>query len=161
MESQIFKFLKWPIQLKLIASMGRGIYGLFHQRLIFKVLYRFLGFLHPIFKAKRLQNLKGNYLLVLTKSKVQISWDRIKFMTCDWFGIDTEWKYIFAKKGFVISEGLSRKDNFTGTIVYYFEVTQSAPKWSVIFQSKKKMKIYDFFKQGILRGPLKWSYSPC
>jgi hypothetical protein len=30
---------------------------------------------------------------------------------------------IFAKKGFPISDELSRTDNFPGTIVYYFEVT--------------------------------------
>jgi hypothetical protein len=39
MENEIFKFLKWPIQLKLIASMGRGIYGLFQQRLMVKVCF--------------------------------------------------------------------------------------------------------------------------
>jgi hypothetical protein len=90
------------------------------------------GIFHLIFKVKRLENPTGNHL-VLTESKVKILWDWLKFMTCDWLGIvpDREWKYIFAKKGFVISEGCSRTDYFPGTIVYYFEVTQSASKWSV------------------------------
>jgi hypothetical protein len=134
MESEIFKFLKWPIQLKLIASMGRGIYGLFHQRLIVKVLYRScLEFLHLFFKVKRLMNSKGNHW-VSTESNVKISWDKLKVSTrCDWLGVpaDYKWKYVFAKKGFVISEACSRKDNFPGTIVNYFEVTRSTSERSV------------------------------
>jgi hypothetical protein len=33
------------------------------------------------------------------------------------------WRNVIAKKGFPITEELSRKDNFPGTILYYFEVT--------------------------------------
>jgi hypothetical protein len=36
------------------------------------------------------------------------------------------WTDVFAQNGFPISGDLSRPDNFPGTIVYYFEVTQIA-----------------------------------
>jgi CRISPR/Cas system CMR subunit Cmr6 (Cas7 group RAMP superfamily) len=37
MECEIFKFLKLKIQQKLIYGMGRGIYGMFLQRVLTKV----------------------------------------------------------------------------------------------------------------------------
>jgi CRISPR/Cas system CMR subunit Cmr6 (Cas7 group RAMP superfamily) len=37
MECEIFKFLKLKIQQKLIYGMGRGIYGMFSQRVLTKV----------------------------------------------------------------------------------------------------------------------------
>jgi hypothetical protein len=40
MNCEIFKFLKWPNQRKLIVGMGRGIYGMFHQGLLGKVFLR-------------------------------------------------------------------------------------------------------------------------
>jgi hypothetical protein len=36
------------------------------------------------------------------------------------------WLNVFAQKGFPISGELTRTDNFPGTILYYFEVTQIA-----------------------------------
>jgi hypothetical protein len=39
MNCEIFKFLKWPNQRKLIIGMGRGIYGIFRQRLLRKVFF--------------------------------------------------------------------------------------------------------------------------
>jgi CRISPR/Cas system CMR subunit Cmr6 (Cas7 group RAMP superfamily) len=37
MECEIFKFLKLKMQQKLIYGMGRGIYGMFSQRVLTKV----------------------------------------------------------------------------------------------------------------------------
>jgi hypothetical protein len=34
--------------------------------------------------------------------------------------------HVFAEKGFAISGALCRKDNFPGTIMYYYEVTHMA-----------------------------------
>jgi CRISPR/Cas system CMR subunit Cmr6 (Cas7 group RAMP superfamily) len=39
MECEIFKFLKLKMQQKLIHGMGRGIYGMFSQRILTKVSY--------------------------------------------------------------------------------------------------------------------------
>jgi hypothetical protein len=39
MNCEIFKFLKWPNQRKLIVGMGREIYGIFRQRLLRKVFF--------------------------------------------------------------------------------------------------------------------------
>jgi hypothetical protein len=41
MESEIFKFLKVPIQTKFIWGMGRGIYGMFGHQLLIKVYFNF------------------------------------------------------------------------------------------------------------------------
>jgi hypothetical protein len=51
-----------------------------------------------------------------------------------------EWHNVFSKKGFPISGELCRKDNFPGTILYYFEVTQiSSYRWVKL---SKEQQIY-------------------
>jgi hypothetical protein len=58
------------------------------------------------------------------KSEGEISWDGLTAsVKYQW---PSDWQYVFVNKGFVISEAYSRKGNFPGTIVYYFEVTQIA-----------------------------------
>jgi hypothetical protein len=46
---------------------------------------------------------------------------------------------VFAKKGFPINAELSRTDKFPGTILYYYEVTYTAPsyQWVKVFQEKQ------------------------
>jgi hypothetical protein len=45
-----------------------------------------------------------------------------------------EWQYVFANKGVAISKAYSRKrkDNFPGSTVYYFEITQIATNASLL-----------------------------
>jgi hypothetical protein len=99
-------------------------------------------FLIKLLQTKRLINSKG-IRWNGAKSEAKISWDGLKArIRSDWFPFYfSYWQYVFANKGFVISEAYSRKDNFPGTIVYYFEVTQIATiKSMIMFISNTNLK---------------------
>jgi hypothetical protein len=127
-------------------------------------------FFIKLLQTKRLYNSKG-IRWNGAKSEAKISWDGLKASVskCDWFPTlfySTDWQYVFANKGFVVSEAYSGKDNFPGTIVYYFEVTHMATITSTIKfiskSNKKKVKFKTFSKfQAIYRWPFKWHYSCC
>jgi hypothetical protein len=133
MECEIFKFLQVTIQHKFIWRMGRGIYGMFGQKILNKVFYK-KNFEHfyRTFKTKSLANPKGNGW---RKSPgATISWNRLNVSnTYGWLFPMCEWHYIFAEKGFVISEAYSLNANFPRKIFYYFEVTQTTTQWSVLY----------------------------
>jgi hypothetical protein len=111
-----------PIQKKFICGLGRGVYGMFRQKLLTKVwIKNVINFvkLNANFKSKRLRNPlkngwnRSNTNAIISFNGLQVSDYREHF------------SIVFAKKGFPISGELSRKeDNFPGTILYYFEVIQ-------------------------------------
>jgi hypothetical protein len=83
---------------------------------------------HFIEQTKRLYNPLGN------------NWDRSKitryFVTISPDGLNVmsrfgRWSNVYAKKGFPIAVEHLRKDNFLGTIIYYYEIiwTSSIGPW--------------------------------
>jgi hypothetical protein len=97
---------------------------MFGQKLLIKVWHFHCKALNNyvkcnIFKTKRLCNPKG-IRWVETKNKAKISEDGLKATsTADRYSR----QYVLSEKGFAISGEDCRKDNFPGTIIYYFEVT--------------------------------------
>jgi hypothetical protein len=76
-------------------------------------------FSHIPFKSKQLRNPNGNGWK--ETKKVRISRDGLKAIDKN----DDVWP-LYAKKGFNISAGAVRKkDNYPGTILYYYEVTRT------------------------------------
>jgi hypothetical protein len=72
------------------------------------------------FKDKKLANPEGN--LWEEETGIQISEDGLN-VTVD----EEKWRYVFAEEEFCLSVEDCRKDNFSGIIIYYFEVTQKSP----------------------------------
>jgi hypothetical protein len=73
-------------------------------------------------KTKRLRNPK------------KITWDRTRTrrVNVTATGTGSGPKLVYAMKGFPISAELSRKDNFPGTILYYFEITVFDHRWVIM-----------------------------
>jgi hypothetical protein len=77
-----------------------------------------------VLKDKKVGNPKGNHWEDDLSTGIQISDDGLNAT------IDKEERYLFAKEEFCLCVEECRKDNFSGIIVYYFEVTQKSPKSS-------------------------------
>jgi hypothetical protein len=130
---QIFECLKFGIQRKFIGGLGRGIYALFRHKVLTKVksIVRnniYFEYFKWKFQSIRLRNPEQNGWEVSNTDAI-ISFNGLYASDNTGF----IWHNVFAKKGFPISGELSRTDNFPGTILYYFEVTQmstSAQIWA-------------------------------
>jgi hypothetical protein len=124
---EIFKCLEVPIQTKFIWAMGRDIYSMFRHKLLVKVILYTICWnirsFSSFFKTKRLRNPRENLWIRTTTTNG---------ITPQGKTIYSAFVYFLAKLAFKISGDCRKKDDYPGTILYYFEVARissSNSKW--------------------------------